>query len=146
MSTTKRRRPTWVTLIALLASVFGMMRLIRAARRLQEAEWYAALGVSFPIWPDAILSAAWGAVLLALGWGLWRLHPWACRAAPGILTAHIVFSLAWLALFARSDYDTGRLPFAALMSLGEIAWIWFIFTRRRIRDAFTATGGPNDPP
>ncbi len=144
----KRHRPKFLTLTALLTGALGVVRIVRALRRLQEARFYADAGynISFPLPLDVLLSAAWGVALLVLWWGLWRLHPWAHRAALIMLPAYVGFTLIWLAIFARSDYDTGRLPCVALASVSSVSLFLFIFTRRRIRAAFSlpTNGGLDD--
>jgi hypothetical protein len=137
-----------VTLIALLVGAIGVVRIVRAARRLADADLYTALealgsGVSFPVHLDVLLSLVWGVILLAVWWGLWRLRPWARRAALIVLPAYAAFSLAWLAIFVRADYDRGRLPFAALAALVGVALIALVLNRRRVRRAFAplADGG-----
>ena len=115
-------------------------------RAWQEADLYAALGVSFPVPLEIVLSAVWGVALLSVSWGLWKLHTGARRAALILLPVYGVFTIAWLAIFARSDYDSGRLPFLVLMSaLGVLLLLWML-TRRRVREAFAppADGDSDD--
>jgi hypothetical protein len=148
MSTYARRRgrPRRLIAITLVVVAIGVVRAIQAVRVWQSADLYAALGVSFPPMLDVSLSALWGVAFLATGWGLWRLRNWARRAVLFLLPAYAVFSVVWLAVYTRSDYDAGRLPFLALMSALGVWLILWTLTRRSIRITFTspAAGGLDD--
>jgi hypothetical protein len=136
MSAKVRCRPNRVTYAALLVGLLGAVSVVRATRAWQEADLYAALGVSYPALLEIVLSAIWGVAHLGVGWGLWELRAWARRAALILLPAYGIFSIAWLAVFARSDYDTGRLPFLALTSALAVLLLLWMLTGRRVREAF----------
>ncbi|MCZ7545079.1 MAG: hypothetical protein M5R40_16840 [Anaerolineae bacterium] len=148
MSTNARRRqrPRRVIAITLVVFAIGVVRAVQAVRVWQSADQYAALEVSFPPLLDVALSAAWGAAFLIVSAGLWALRNWARRAVLILLPAYAVFSIVWLAIFTRSDYDSGRLPFLAFASALAVWLILWTLTRRSVRAAFSppADGGLDD--
>ncbi len=142
----RRRRPRRLTALTLIVVAIGAVRVAQAVRVWQSADLYAALGVSFPPAVDVVVSAVWGVAFLVVGLALWRLRNWARRAVLVLMPAYAVFSVVWLAIFTRSDYDAGRLPFLALVSALGVWFILWTLTRRSIRMAFTspAHGGLDD--
>ena len=141
MHTKARRRPRRLIAVTLVLGAIGVVEVAQALRTAQNADLYRALGVSFPVHADAALSLSWGLAFLAVSWGVWRRRTWARRAVFILLPAFGVFSVVWLALYARSDYDVGRLPFLALVTAGGVLLILWTLTQRGVRAAFQP---PND--
>lgn len=142
----RRQRPRRLIVVILIVGAIGVVRVALAWRTFQSAEQYQAIGVSFPVPLEVALSSAWGAAFLGVAWGLWRLRIWARRAVFFLLPAYALFSVAWLARFARSDYDAGRIPFLALASALGVAFALWLLRSRRVRAAFStpAEGEPDD--
>mgnify|MGYP000452872467 CR=1 FL=1 len=76
------------------------------------------------------------AYTLFMAWGLWRMLSWARRGIFVALPVYLLLVLGQQAIFVRGDYERGRLPFLAGLSVFSTALVAFILSRRRIRQAF----------
>jgi hypothetical protein len=114
-----------VALIALFAA-----KCIEIAITLREAATYAALAV--PLSPTVRLAFAgfWALALAILAFDLIRRRGWARWWAAPLFTLYAASHWAWQALFFRADYDRGRLPFQAALSVVLLLPVWWMVWRR----------------
>ncbi len=118
----RRRTSRW--LVALLTGI-SLVNLAAAVQSIRLAPELAALGVSYPVVAQAVLSLIWAA---ALGWaarGLWRCRNGAGRRVLLVLGAYLLYQAVWGWLFIRSDYALDRQPFLLLLAcvtLGAASW------------------------
>ena len=75
-------------------------------------------------------------LLGALAVGLARRRAWARRWILVILSNYGAFGVLWLVIFARSDFDRGRIAFQAALTALLIALAAWVMRWRRVRRAF----------
>jgi len=135
-----QKRPFGVTLLALAVFVLAMGNLWRVPYAIGRRDVLMPLDFPFPLAVHAALGGLWGAAWLVAAWGLWRLKEWGRRFALILTPVYHAFTLAWLAIFARSDYQRGRWPFAIGAAALIIALTLWILTRPHVRGAFEGEG------
>lgn len=139
-------RPAVVTWLAgavlLLAGANGLA----AAGGVTRWPLLASLEMALPPWALVAPAAVWGAAWLIVAWGLWRLRPWAWRAALLAFPLYELIVIGQQTAFARGAYERGRLPFSAGLALLLTGIVAFVLTRRRVREAFGPTGGAERSP
>jgi hypothetical protein len=102
--------------LGLLALGYWALALVNAARAWQSIENVSLLARWEPAGPFqvlAVLSAAWGVVFLAAGWGLVRRHPWGRRLALVLPPVYGIFRIATVLLTAVTPYPRAR-------------WLWLL--------------------
>lgn len=143
-------------IIAAIAAVNAALALDHVAR----AADYRALGVSYPPLLRAGFALFWAITLGALAIGLARRRRWAARWSLVILSNYGAFGVLWLVIYARSDYDRGRIAFQAALTALLLALAAGVLRWRRVRRAFEIQHGepsehksdhhrekrPHDPP
>ncbi len=129
-------------IVALIAAVNAALALDHVA----HAADYRALGVSYPPLLRAGFALIWAAALGALAVGLARRRAWARRWILVILSNYGAFGVLWLVIYARSDYDRGRIAFQAALTALLLALAAWALRWRRVRRAFqTQHGEPSEP-
>jgi hypothetical protein len=122
--------------------VIAIFNLGSAAGGLDRRQMLSEVQLSMPLWLLIAQGGIWGIVWLALTGGLWMLREWARRAT---LVAFPLYELAVLSqrvLFARGDYERGRLPFAVGVGIVTAALVVLVLTRSPIVSAFKHTASP----
>lgn len=127
-----------VTLLALVVFVLAVVNLWRVPYTVRHCELLTSLSLQFPPAVYATLGGAWGVAWLVVAWGLWRQRDWARRTVLILMPIYQVFTLSWLAIFARSDYERGRRPFTITAAVLVTALTFWIATRPRVHCAFKA--------
>jgi hypothetical protein len=129
-------RPFGVTLLALAVFVLATANLWRVLYTIQHRELLVSLNLPFPLAVYVALGGIWGMAWLVMAWGLWRLKEWARRGTLILMPVYQSATLAWVAVFARSDYQRGRWPFAVGAAVLVVALVLWILTMPRVRRAF----------
>jgi hypothetical protein len=115
------------------ATVYGTINLYAASFG-TVVETTSNLFVSFP--PILRLGHAglWASVFVGVMIGLKRRDRWAKRWVAPLLTLYGISQWLWQAVFARAEFDRGRLVFLAFstISLLMVAW-WFVWQRGWMR-------------
>jgi hypothetical protein len=96
------------------------------------------LELSLPDWLPLALAAAWGLIWLVVGWGLWRLKPWARISVLILFPVYQLTTTGQQVLYAEEAYARGRLPFAVGWAMLLTLLFTLVLTRPRIRQAFGA--------
>ena len=132
----RSKRPTTVTCLAIAVFLLSMANLGSAYVGITRRTLFSTLDLSLPLWVATTLGGLWGVVWLAMGWGLWRLKPWARRAMLAVFPLYEIITIGRQVIFARGPYERGRLPFAIGVAILLVLVISFTLTRPRIRRAF----------
>lgn len=133
----------------ILCAVLAAIAVINAALawdHVQRADEYRALGVSYPPLLRAGLALIWAIALGALALGLVQRRRWARRWILVVLSNYGAFGVLWLMIYARSDFDRGRIAFQAVLTALLVALVAWIMRWPRIRRAFEPGAAPNRPP
>ena len=123
--------------LILVCLYLGMRGLGIAWTTLSQLELYRASEAAGPPIPRIAINAVLGACFVALVFKLYRRNRRAWRALPTLVIFHALFAYIWLATYAQTQFDRGRLDFAAVTSslgVGFVLWLWF-----RLRKKFTDT-------
>jgi hypothetical protein len=123
-------------MLSLIITGIGFYNLLLAWDQRHNAAYYQELGVSYRPKQRADIALLWGAILIVLGIGLIRRHPWARRWILIILSNYGAFGVLWLLIYAQSDFSQGRIVFQAVLTTGLIVLVGWIMTWRRIRRSF----------
>lgn len=134
--THRPRRPWTLWALSLVVILVGVANLALALDHAWHAGHYRARGVSYPPLLRAALALGWAALLLALGVGLARRQRWARRWLVLALSNYGAFGVLWLVIYARSDYDRGRIAFQAALTALLLALAAWVLRWRRVRRAF----------
>lgn len=120
--------PRW--LMALILALVAANTL-DVRETLTDAAQYSAF--QLPFLPNLKIAYAllWIAVLLALAINLLRCRAWAFRWVAPLLTLYGIVGLIGQAVFVRSDYGRGRLPFQFALTLILLLPVWWLAIRRR---------------
>jgi hypothetical protein len=94
------------------------------------------LPLSVPDWYLPLTGAAWGAVALVEGVGLWRAARRAYRAMFWLTPAYLAWYWADRLLFVRSDFAQRSQPAAIVLSVIGAALVYLVLTRRSVRSYF----------
>jgi len=137
-NTSLQRAPRPWTLWALSALVMliAAINAALAVDHVAHADAYRALGVSYPPLLRAALALIWAGVFGALALGLARRRRWARRWFLAALSNYAAFGVLWLMIYARADFDQGRVAFQAALSALLVALAAWVMHWRRIRRAF----------
>lgn len=132
------RRPTIVTLLALLVLTIGGINLIRVAQALLQWSFLEEL---LPISPAyfALTGIIWGLLGLVLVWGLWRGESWAPKLLRVTSLIYIIY--IWVdRLLVRnpSSRSTNQL-LVALLSVLLVIIIFLILSRKNVKAYFGDT-------
>lgn len=119
-------------IIALIAAINAAL----ALDHVTHAAEYRALGVSYPPLLRAGFALIWAVALGALAAGLARRRRRAARWSLFVLSNYGVFGVLWLVIYARSDYDRGRIAFQAALTALLLALAAWVLRWRRVRRAF----------
>jgi hypothetical protein len=130
------RRSVFLWMLSLIIGGIGVYNLLLAWDHLRYAAHYQDLGVSYPPKLRAAFALIWGVVLIVLGIGLIRRHPWARRWILIILSNYGAFGVLWLLIYAQSDFSQGRVAFQAALTAILVALVGWVMMWRRIRRSF----------
>lgn len=121
-------RPRWLTALVMALLLFQIGVVIHAMRVPGEV----AGAMSLPSWAQGIAGVIWGLIFAQAAISLLRRRPGAVKRAFLWVTGFIAYSALRLAIFARSDYDRGRLSFWVVMLTtggcvyGMCRWVRYI--------------------
>lgn len=135
------RRPWTLWALSAIIASMAVLNAALAWEHLARAGDYRALGVSYPPLLRAGFALAWAAALGWLALGLARRRRWARRWSLVILSNYGAFGVLWLVIYARSDYDRGRIGFQAILTALLLALLAWSLRWRRIRRAFERPPG-----
>lgn len=121
-----KRRPRW--LIAVFAAL-AAVNLIGLVAAIRDVPTYRQLNLPFPAVLIPANNGLWVVVFGAVAVGLFRRQRWAVRHFASLVTAYAMIRLGWLALFAASDYDRGRLAFQATITALALIPFWGLWWR-----------------
>ena len=135
----------------LLIEVLAVLALINAATALQLAQSIPdqqALGVSYPPGVRLILAVLWTALFVGLIIRLLRRPRATIRLVPPLLTLYGLSSIIWLLLFARTDFDRGRIPFQIVATGLLLVLLWWLCRDRpaAVNIMESPPPSPNQPP
>lgn len=102
-----------------------------ALTTLSERELYVAANTAGPWTLRVGLNLLWGCLFAALIWGLWRRQSWAYHTWWWAVAVHTFFVWAWLAAFAQTEFDQGRLGFVAATSTLGVGFAFWLKLRLR---------------
>lgn len=145
LTTSRRRRPPFVTLLGLVVFMLSSVNLASAVITIARRDVFAAEELAIPLEIISISGAIWGLAWLVVGVGLWRCKEWARKGALILFPAYTLVSLVVQVLLARGDYERDQFPFQIVTScllVGIIAWG---LTRRRTRLAFQQLQDQEEP-
>lgn len=141
-------RPWALWMFCAILAAIAVINAALAWDHVLRADEYRALGVSYPPLLRAGFALIWAGALGAFAVGLaWRRR-WARRWILVVLSNYGAFGVLWLVIYARSDFDQGRIAFQAVLTAALIALVAWMMRWRRIRRAFepdAAPGTPDDP-
>jgi 4-amino-4-deoxy-L-arabinose transferase-like glycosyltransferase len=100
--------------LAFLCLILALFQIISAIQVFLRAEAFAPL-VALPPALDFVAGLLWGGAFALVAFQLWR-GVWHARAGWLLGAGFAIYSILRLALFARADYDRGRLPFLSLLA------------------------------
>ncbi|MGH2521257.1 MAG: hypothetical protein ACRDH2_02035 [Anaerolineales bacterium] len=129
-------RPTSVTLLAL--ALFGLtaFNLLGAVSGVQRYGFLSRLPLG--LLPAYLIgsSAVWAVVFGVLAAGLWGLRGWGRVGT--LITFTLYVAQGWFdrLVLSRSDFAHTTIPYALLLSLIELALVWGILLRRKVRQSF----------
>ncbi len=110
----------------MLALAEGGLAFGRAAEGWADAQWYTDAGIPFSPHVYAALNLLWVLMLLLAAYGVFKRRRWARYVCLGAMPGYALFALAWMAVFARSDYAIQRLPFtgaATFLYCAIVIWL-----------------------
>ncbi len=117
-----------IGVLILIALVNG----IEAAQTLLDASAQYALTVSYSPVVRVAASVFWMTLCLRSAYELIRRSAHAIVRSALLLTAYGGWGVLWLILFARSDYDRGRIVFQAAMTVLLLIPVWVTGWRNRV--------------
>lgn len=115
------KAPRW--LLAIILTLIAA-NLIEVAGTLAIAPQYAALQLPFPATLRIVIAGGWTIALAVLLFRLIRHDPKALHWTAPILTLYALTGLVWLLLFARADYDRGRIGFQLVLAVVTLLPVW----------------------
>jgi hypothetical protein len=133
---TRAPRPWIVWVFSAIVAAIAAINVGLAWDHVAHADAYRALGVSYPPLLRAGFALIWAVVLGALAVGLARRRAWARRWILIILSNYGAFGVLWLVIYARSDFDRGRIAFQAALTALLIVLAAWMMRWRRVRRAF----------
>src|SRR5689334_3363569 len=92
---------------------------------------YAALQLPFPAAFRVVIAGGWGVVLAVLLLRLLHYDRKALNWTAPILTLYALTGLLWLIMFARADYDRGRIGFQTVLAVVTLLPVWLNWLIRR---------------
>lgn len=113
--------------IPFLAAVLALFQIISAYQVLQRSTMLSAQ-VAVPPALDFVAGLLWGGAFGLASMQLWRGR-WRTYAGLLLCAGFAVYSVLRLALFARADYDLGRLPFLSLL-VGTFMIVTLVYALR----------------
>jgi len=144
MQLQQKKRPVFVTWLAWAVLILGTVNLGRVYAGWTRHDLYATLNLSLPLWLPMVSGGLWGLIWLAMAWGLWWCLPWAGRWMPVIFPIYELMVIGEQAIFARGNYERGRLAFAAGLAIILALIIGLMLNRPRIRQAFIRDDGQDE--
>lgn len=82
-----------------------------------------------PSYPPIVRAITAGVWAIAWGWAALR-RPLTLKMVAPLLTAYGMWSVLWLLIFVRSDYDRGRVAFQAAFTVLLLIPVWAAYWRR----------------
>ncbi len=115
------KAPRWLLAIILALIAANLIEVIGI---LALTSSYAALQVPFSTAVRVTIAGGWDIVLTVLLVNLLRHNRRAVAWAAPILTLYSLTGLVWFIVFARSDYDRGRIGFQIVLAVVTLIPIW----------------------
>lgn len=125
---TMLKAPRWLLAIILALIVANMMEVVGT---LATAPDYAALSIPFPASLRVVIAGGWAIALAVLLISLLGHNQRAVAWTAPMLTLYALTGLVWLILFARSDYDRGRMGFQIALAIVTLLPVWLVRIVRR---------------
>ena len=97
---------------------------LTAIQTLNDLSAQTALGLSYPPLLRAGIAMLWTILFSGVTVGFFRQSALARRLFAPAITAYCLWSLLWLVVFARADYDRGRSMFQLAITLIVLTLIW----------------------
>jgi hypothetical protein len=131
-------RPLSVTLLIVVVLIFTGLNLLRLILTIQSWNFLAGLLPVSP-WYMALTGLLWTILGCALIWGLWLRLAWAPHATRIVSAIYMLYYwIDRLFVASRSGLEASW-PFTLVICLVLYLWIFWLFTRRRIRNYFGAS-------
>lgn len=126
----RSRRPSGVTLFALLVLTFAVLNLLRLVQAIQKWELLATF---LPISPAYLLLSGllWAVVGFPLAWSVWRGWRLAYYLSPVALLGYSLY--VWTDRLVLSGYGERQenWPFVLCLNILILAWSVWVLTRPR---------------
>ncbi len=116
------------TLLALVGSIY--LALVNVIGLVQVPTAVKDVVVSYPAWLRAGTSLLWAIGFAALAVGLLRRSAFGLKWFAPLLTVYGGWEVLWLAVFARADFDRGRIGFQLALTGLVLAVIWALRLRQ----------------
>ena len=134
--TERHKRPRFVTILALSVLFLSIANLWSVYSAATRSDLLSTLNLKLPLWLATASGAVWGAIWLAVAWGLWRLHPAARKATLIALPIYVLYRSGIQLIFTTSTYERNRLPFLIVVTLTLLITAIFGLTHKNVQQAF----------
>lgn len=128
-------RPRSVTSLALAVLTIGVLHLARFLQTLSSWNILEELLAVSPVYLS-LSSLVWAGVCLVLAYGLWVGAVWAPQLMRLSLLAYLIFYWADRLLLSPRRALPDNTPFAALVSILAIGFVFWFFRQPRIKAFF----------
>lgn len=118
----------------LLVGILAVLLIVNGAAALQTVQSFAAdlaLGVAYPPALRLFGNVVWALVFAGLIVAMYRRPRRAIRWTAPLLSIYGALNVFSLLLFARTNFDRGRIPFQALLTVILLLPIWWLGRKRR---------------
>ena len=132
-------RPRSVTLLALLVLSLAAFNLLSLASGVRRYTVLRGLPLSLPPAVPIVSAAFWAVVFGLLGFGLWRLQPWARWGTLGAVPLYQAQIWAELLLFSQSDYIRTAAWFYVMVDAVILLFVWGTLWRAKVRQSFSVS-------
>jgi hypothetical protein len=132
-------RPLGVTLLIVVVLIFTGLNLLRLILTIQSWNFLAGLLTVSP-WYLALTGLVWTILGCALIWGLWLRIAWAPNVARLLSGIYVLYYWVDRLFVADRSGLEASWPFTLVICLVLLLWIFWLFTRRKIRNYFGFLG------
>jgi len=131
-----KKRPILVTVIAVYVFLLSAINAVSVYTGLSRQPLLSQLDTSVPLWLIVIIRGMWSVIWLACAIGLWNLWAKSRQFTIVLFPIYQFMNLTHQMIFVQGDYERGRLPFTAGLTIISVALLGFALTRPRVRDSF----------
>ncbi len=107
----RSRLQRWLFALAIFLAAHQIFSFVLVLNRSEGMIRLTSLNAPF----ESIASLVWGLTWARTGWALRSNRPKSIQWALWLTLAFVAYRIAHVAIFARADYDRGRLPFLILL-------------------------------